>query len=164
MNARTEPACLVLPVHPRRTTQPLPGVTVGDIGPKYGTHTNDNGFLRLDRVRIPRDQMLMRFAKVSREGRYSTPPHAKLAYGTMVVVRATIIAGASSALAAATTIATRYSVVRQQGFQGDSKRENTILDYRTQQYRIFPLIAAAYALHFTGSSCVVRANAALAAG
>ena len=92
-------------------------MSTGDIGPKFGTNANDNGYLRLDRVRIPRDQMLMRFSKVSREGRYSTPPHAKLAYGTMVIVRASIVASAAGALAAAATIATRYSIVRAQGYK-----------------------------------------------
>jgi acyl-CoA oxidase len=41
------------------------GVTVGDIGPKLGWFGIDNGFLRLNNVRIPRDQMLMRYSKVS---------------------------------------------------------------------------------------------------
>ncbi len=38
---------------------------VGDIGPKVGLHENDNGFLALDHVRIPRENMLMRYSKVS---------------------------------------------------------------------------------------------------
>lgn len=41
------------------------GITVGDIGPKFGINSNDNGFLALDNVRIPRRQMLMKHAKVS---------------------------------------------------------------------------------------------------
>ena len=41
------------------------GVTVGDIGPKLGYFGMDNGFLKLDKVRIPRDQMLMRYSQVS---------------------------------------------------------------------------------------------------
>ena len=44
---------------------PLPGVTLGDIGGKFGSgayNSMDNGVLRFDHVRIPRDQMLMRFA------------------------------------------------------------------------------------------------------
>ncbi|GFQ07027.1 peroxisomal acyl-coenzyme a oxidase 1 [Phtheirospermum japonicum] len=44
--------------------RPLPGITVGDIGMKFGNggfNTTDNGVLRFDRVRIPRNQMLMRF-------------------------------------------------------------------------------------------------------
>lgn len=42
---------------------PLPGITVGDIGMKFGNgayNSMDNGVLRFDHVRIPRDQMLMR--------------------------------------------------------------------------------------------------------
>ena len=40
------------------------GITVGDIGPKLGIPAIDNGFLRLDNVRIPRENMLMRYAQV----------------------------------------------------------------------------------------------------
>jgi len=129
---------------------PLKGIVVGDIGPKFGTNANDNGFLRFDRVRIPRDQMLMRYANVSREGRYSTPPHAKLSYGTMVYVRATLVQAAGHTLSQAVTIATRYAVQRKQGYQGENKHETAIIDYRMQQYRLFPLLAASYALQITG--------------
>ena len=41
------------------------GVKVGDIGPKFGYFGMDNGYLELSNVRIPRDQMLMKYAKVS---------------------------------------------------------------------------------------------------
>lgn len=47
---------------------PLPGITVGDIGMKFGSgayNTMDNGVLRFDHVRIPRDQMLMRLGFLS---------------------------------------------------------------------------------------------------
>ncbi len=43
---------------------PLPGLVLGDIGPKLGTPTVDNGYLQLNHVRIPRENMLMRYAKV----------------------------------------------------------------------------------------------------
>lgn len=42
-----------------------PGVVVGDIGPKFGFDEVDNGFLKLENVRVPRENMLMRFAKVT---------------------------------------------------------------------------------------------------
>ena len=45
--------------------QPLFGVIVADIGVKFGNggyNTMDNDLLRLDHVRIPRDNMLMRFS------------------------------------------------------------------------------------------------------
>ena len=38
---------------------------MGDIGPKLGFNTNDNGFLRCNNVRIPRTNMLMKNAEVS---------------------------------------------------------------------------------------------------
>ncbi|XP_075102972.1 putative peroxisomal acyl-coenzyme A oxidase 1.2 [Nicotiana tabacum] len=53
--------------------KPFPGITVGDIGMKFGNgayNTMDNGVLRFDHVRIPRDQMLMRVSQVTREGKY----------------------------------------------------------------------------------------------
>ena len=40
------------------------GVTVGDIGNKFGYPGIDNGFLRLHKIRIPRENMLMKHAKV----------------------------------------------------------------------------------------------------
>lgn len=41
------------------------GVVVGDIGPKFGFDEVDNGYLKLDNIRIPRENMLMKYAKVS---------------------------------------------------------------------------------------------------
>ena len=43
----------------------LAGVVIGDIGPKMGYSVVDNGFLQLKNVRVPRDQMLMKYAQVS---------------------------------------------------------------------------------------------------
>jgi alkylation response protein AidB-like acyl-CoA dehydrogenase len=54
---------------------PLPGVTLGDIGGKFGSgayNSMDNGVLRFDHVRIPRDQMLMRFVHLAIRLYYST--------------------------------------------------------------------------------------------
>lgn len=40
------------------------GITLGDIGPKFGFDSIDNGFLRFNHVRIPRENMLMKYAQV----------------------------------------------------------------------------------------------------
>lgn len=40
------------------------GITVGDIGPKFGYDEMDNGYLKMDNFRIPRENMLMKYAKV----------------------------------------------------------------------------------------------------
>lgn len=57
----------------------------------------------------------LRVSQVTREGKYkkSDVPW-QLIYGTMVYVRQTIVADASSALSRAVCIATRYSAVRRQ--------------------------------------------------
>ena len=41
------------------------GVTLGDIGNKLGYGAMDNGFLMFNNYRVPRDAMLMRYARVS---------------------------------------------------------------------------------------------------
>ncbi|KAL2233012.1 peroxisomal acyl-coenzyme A oxidase 1 [Sesamum indicum] len=133
---------------------PLPGITVGDIGMKFGNgayNTMDNGLLRFDHVRIPRNQMLMRVSQVTREGKYkqSNVPR-QLVYGTMVYVRQTIVVDASSALSKAVCIATRYSAVRRQFGSQNGGPETQVIDYKTQQSRLFPLLASAYAFRFVG--------------
>ncbi|XP_052307517.1 peroxisomal acyl-coenzyme A oxidase 1-like isoform X2 [Populus trichocarpa] len=132
---------------------PLPGITIGDIGMKFGNgayNTMDNGVLTFDHVRIPRNQMLMRVFQVTREGKcvQSNVPR-QLIYGTMVFVRQTIVADASSALSRAVCIATRYSAVRRQ-FGSQDGVETQVIDYKTQQNRLFPLLASAYAFRFVG--------------
>lgn len=133
---------------------PLPGITVGDIGMKFGSgayNTMDNGVLQFDHVRIPRTQMLMRVSQVTREGKYvqSDVPR-QLVYGTMVYVRQTIVADASCALSRAVCIATRYSAVRRQFGSQDGGPETQVIDYKTQQSRLFPLLATAFAYRFVG--------------
>ncbi|GMJ15075.1 acyl-CoA oxidase 1 [Hibiscus trionum] len=133
---------------------PLPGITVGDIGMKFGSgayNSMDNGLLRFDHVRIPRDQMLMGVSQVTREGKYmqSDVPR-QLVYGTMVYVRQKIVADASSALSRAVCIATRYSAVRRQFGSQNGGPETQVIDYKTQQSRLFPLLASAYAFRFVG--------------
>ncbi|KAM0934278.1 putative acyl-CoA oxidase, acyl-CoA dehydrogenase/oxidase and middle domain superfamily [Dioscorea sansibarensis] len=133
---------------------PLPGITVGDIGTKFGNgayNSMDNGVLRFDHVRIPRDQMLMGLSQVTKEGKYlkSDVPR-QLAYGTMVYVRQAIVSDASRTLSRATCIAVRYSAVRRQFGSHDGGPESQVLDYTTQQSRLFPLLASAYAFRFVG--------------
>ncbi|KAK6049990.1 hypothetical protein COOONC_12505 [Cooperia oncophora] len=97
------------------THKPLKGVRVGDIGPKFGFNSSDNGFLLFDKYRIPRQNMLMRYSKVEPDGTYIAPKHSKLSYGAMVFVRSIMIKDQATQLAAAACIATRYSAIRRQG-------------------------------------------------
>ncbi|MGK3740864.1 MAG: acyl-CoA oxidase [Bacillariaceae sp.] len=65
----------------------LPGVKTGDIGPKIGYNTMDNGFAYFNNVMIPRRNMAMRFASVDKNGKYSkkvmSDAASKVAYITV---------------------------------------------------------------------------------
>ena len=152
----------IVPIRHPDTHLPLAGVTVGDLGPKYAYEANDNGFLRLDHVRIPRSHMCARFASLSQAGEYRPSINAKLSYGTMVFVRSWIVIEASRYLARALTVAVRYSAVRLQFPKetdhnssvrrvGGHREEAQVLEYQTQQHQLFPLLATAFAFHFTGA-------------
>ncbi|XP_033479161.1 peroxisomal acyl-coenzyme A oxidase 1 isoform X1 [Epinephelus lanceolatus] len=140
----------IVPIRDMDTHVPLPGIVVGDIGPKFGFNEVDNGFLKLENVRIPRENMLMKYAKVEPDGTYVKPPSAKLTYGTMVFIRSMIVGESARALSKACTIAIRYSAVRRQSEIRPGEPEPQILDYQTQQYKLFPLLATAYAFAFVG--------------
>ena len=133
---------------------PLPNMKLGDLGPKQGYNSMDNGFAIFDNIRIPRMDMLMGFAYVSSSGEYSKKEGAeKIAFGIMLDVRARICMNSAYVLARVLTISIRYSCVRVQGFVDPSGRiatERSVLDYPTQQRVLMPLLAFAYALHFTG--------------
>jgi len=50
------------------TYKHLKGIKTGDLGPKFGYPTKDNGWAKFDHVRIPRTNLLMGFIDVSKEG------------------------------------------------------------------------------------------------
>ncbi|KAF1771591.1 hypothetical protein GCK72_003418 [Caenorhabditis remanei] len=137
-----------------KTHNPLPGITVGDIGPKMAYNIVDNGFLGFNQYRIPRTNLLMRHTKVEADGTYIKPPHAKINYSAMVHVRSYMLTGQAIMLSMALNIATRYSSVRRQGQIDKSQPEVKVLDYQTQQHRLFPSIARAYAFQFAGAETV----------
>jgi acyl-CoA oxidase len=72
----------------------------------------------------------------------------------MTFVRASIIMGARMTLARAVTIAVRYLSIRRQFSDRDDPvgPERAVLDYPSVQIRILPLLAATYALHYTGEA------------
>jgi acyl-CoA oxidase len=92
----------------------------------------------------------------------------------MMQVRAHICNEAGKNLAMACTIVIRYSAVRRQGFESEEevreqnvkhglsnttampRSELQILDYKQQQHRIFPLLAASYCFFFTGKLVLRR--------
>jgi acyl-CoA oxidase len=67
--------------------RPLPGIEVGDIGPKYGYNSKDNGFLIMKNIRIPRKNMLRKYVTLSPYGEISIKGNPKIGYATMMLIR-----------------------------------------------------------------------------
>ncbi|XP_005387343.1 PREDICTED: peroxisomal acyl-coenzyme A oxidase 2 [Chinchilla lanigera] len=147
--ARQGMHAFMVPIRSLQDHTPLPGITAGNIGPKMGLESIDNGFLRLDHVRVPRENMLNRFAQVLPDGTYVRLGTAQSNYLPMVVTRVDILSRAVlPGLQKACVIATRYSVVRRQSRLRPSDPEAKILDYQTQQQKILLPLAMSYAFHF----------------
>jgi len=134
------------------THKTLPGIEVGDIGEKVGFNTKDNGYCIFNNVRIPRDNMLMRYTKVSKTGEYKKKGDERIGYAIMMQVRDMLGHFSWRALSQACVIATRYSIVRTQ-FPNEEGVERKVLDYQIQQDKIIPLIAQTFAIHAGAKKC-----------
>ncbi|KAJ9577671.1 hypothetical protein L9F63_005751 [Diploptera punctata] len=140
----------IVQIRDEETHEPMPGIKVGEIGTKVGMHAINNGYLGFENVRIPRNRMLMKNAQLP-DGSYVKAPSDKLTYGAMMFVRVIMLQGAAAQLAQASTIAIRYSVVRRQSEMKPGEPEPQILDYRTQQYKLFPNLATSLAIKQSAS-------------
>ncbi len=130
----------------------LPGITIGDCGPKMGLNGVDNGTIMFDHVVIAKENMLDRFAKVNDSGEFESniPSDNRRFFtmlGTLVGGRIGIPRSALAASKSGLAIAIRYSDQRRQ-FGPEGAEEVPILNYRMHQRRLMPLLARTYALHF----------------
>lgn len=137
-----------------KTNKPLDGVVIGDIGTKFGYAGMDNGYMLFKNFRAPHKALLSKYTGVSLDGKYIKPEKQAIVYGSMTFVRASIIMESRLVLARACTIAVRYLSIRRQFADRDDPAgpERAVLDYPSVQIRILPLVAAAYALHYTGEA------------
>ncbi|OMJ88541.1 hypothetical protein SteCoe_9491 [Stentor coeruleus] len=145
------PHPFLVPIRDIKTHMPYDGVDVGDIGPKIGFHSNDNGFLRFNNYRIPKKYMLTRFSKINDTGDYEIidPNSIKILYLSLVRARLFILADAWFPLSSALTIAIRYSIIRKQ-FADNEKpgTEKKIIDYQIQQNKLFVMLSRLFAFLF----------------
>jgi acyl-CoA oxidase len=52
--------------------KPLPGLTIVDMGVKLGLNGVDNAALKYNQVRVPRENMMNRYADVTPEGQFQS--------------------------------------------------------------------------------------------
>lgn len=131
----------VVQLRDEETHMPLPGIDIGDIGPKMGLQNVNNGYLGFSNVKIPRTNMLMKHCQVLEDGTVRKAKSSALVYGGMVFARVLIVRDAWFALIQAGTIAARYSAVRRQSPIENNMPEPQIIDHITQQLKVFPQIA-----------------------
>ena len=73
INGKSEgPHPFYFPIRCLKTHKVLPGVTIGDCGPKKGQNYIDNGYMILNDVRIPRKYLLGKYGSVDEKGVYSS--------------------------------------------------------------------------------------------
>ncbi len=130
----------------------LPGIRVEDNGHKMGLNGVDNGRIWFDQVKIDRDAMLDRYASIDDDGKFNSPISSDnrrffTMLGTLVGGRIGIARSALSAAKSGLTIAIRFANQRRQ-FGPENGEEVPILNYRTHQRRLLPLLANAFAGHF----------------
>jgi acyl-CoA oxidase len=128
------------------------GVRIEDSGEKMGLNGVDNGRIWFDHVRVPRDALLDRYGGVNEQGAYESSiekPNKRFftMLGALVQGRVCISGASLSASKTALTIAVRYGLTRVQ-FGPPDEPEVALLDYRTHQRRLMPLLARTFALHF----------------
>ncbi|XP_042235810.1 peroxisomal acyl-coenzyme A oxidase 3-like isoform X4 [Homarus americanus] len=141
--------CFLVPIRNPKTLVTYPGVTIVDMGHKIGLNGIDNGLMMFDHYAIPRENLLNRTGDVTPEGVYETPykdPNKRFgaSLGNLSTGRVSIIGFGVVHMKKSLAIAVRYSAVRKQF--GPAEEELPVIEYPLQQWRLFPHIAATYAL------------------
>ncbi|MCW2733047.1 MAG: acyl-CoA oxidase [Mycobacterium sp.] len=154
--------CFVVPIRDDDGND-LPGVTTSDCQYKGGLPGVDNGRIQFDQVRIPRENLLNKYADVAEDGTYSSPIENQgrrffTMLGTLIRGRVTVGGSAGAAARVALDIATRYALERRQFEAPGADEEVLIMDYLVHQRRLFPLIAKSYALQFAQNELVAKCH------
>ncbi|GAM21272.1 hypothetical protein SAMD00019534_044470 [Acytostelium subglobosum LB1] len=141
--------CFLVPIRKANGITPMPGVKIGDCGPKYGVDGVDNGWFIFDNVRIPYDNLLDRFGSIE-NGKYTSPiksPSQRFAtvLSQTITCRMLIAFNTGRMLKVLVAIATRYATKRVQFGAQPGAPETAIIEYPTHYTCLMPMIATSFA-------------------
>lgn len=118
----------IVQIRDQDTHEHMPGIKTGQLGPKFGFSSADNGWMTMDHVRIKKDDMLSRFNYIDEDGCYSVNGDPRILFGTMIKTRILIFSGAYLAQLFVCLTSIRYSIVRRQ-FKNKEGDEIQLIDY-----------------------------------
>ena len=132
---------------------PLPGVEIEDCGLKVGLNGVDNGRLTFDRVRVPRENLLDRFARWPPTATYASPivsPDRALLHHARHAGRRAHQRRRGGAVGGQDRARDRGALRRRAAASSapPGRREMPLLDYRAHQRRLLPRLADSYAVDF----------------
>ncbi|GAM21273.1 hypothetical protein SAMD00019534_044480 [Acytostelium subglobosum LB1] len=142
--------CFLVPIRKENGIDLMPGVRIGDCGPKFGLNGVDNGWIQFENVRIPYDNLLDKFGSII-NGEYTSPiksPSHRFAniLSQMIAGRIFITFASVRSMKILTSIAIRYALKRLQFGSNPSAPETPILEYPTHYLTLMPMVASLYAL------------------
>ncbi len=128
------------------------GVTIQDMGAKFGLNGVDNARLWFDNVKVPRENLLSSFANIDDAGHYRSPISGKrnrfLKMADQLLSGRLCIASMSMSAAKMSLLITlRYSQKRR-AMGSDGKSSWPLINFQLQRNALMPLLARTYALAF----------------
>lgn len=153
--------CILVPIRDAAGAA-MPGVTLGDCGPKIGLPGVDNGTIAFDQVRVPRRNLLDRFGTITDSGRYESAIESDARrffsmLGTLVRGRVSVGGAAGAGTRNALTLAIRYALSREQFTRPDGTGI-PLMAYATHRRRLLIPLARSYALMLATNALVAEVH------
>lgn len=135
-------------IRDRKFHKVLPGITIGDCGPKVGLTSMDNGFVFFKDFRVPKFALLDKLCSIEQDGTYVSPikdKNKRFATTVSALSSGRILVGYTSAKlnTFVSMIAIRYAHLRTQFSENPAAgaEEKTLIDYQLHQKRLLPHFA-----------------------
>jgi acyl-CoA oxidase len=131
----------LIPIRDKNTHIALPGIEIGDCGDKIGLQHVDNGWIKFHNHRVSKNTLLNKFCDVTSDGVYFSVISDKkkrfaFQIGSLSGGRIAIGLVSSIIPLTALTTALRYQAIRKQFKNPNTKKEQYLLDYHINQYRL----------------------------